>query len=194
MKLVFATNNLNKLSEIQSLVPEGIEILSLKDIDCFEELPETTSTLEGNASQKASYVFNNYGYNCFADDTGLEIDALEGEPGVYSARYAGENCVAEDNMSLVLQKLEGIQHRTAVFRTIIALIIDGNLTLFEGSCRGVIKETRSGVEGFGYDPIFVPNGFKNTFAEMKQNEKGLISHRGKAVKKLVEFLVGNSLK
>ena len=188
MKLVFATNNLNKLSEIQSLVPEEIEILSLKDIDCNEELPETTSTLEGNALQKASYVFENYGYNCFADDTGLEIEALNGEPGVYSARYAGEMCVAEDNMSLVLQKLEGITQRTCTFRTVIALVINDKKTLFEGSCSGVIKETRSGVEGFGYDPIFMPNGFEKTFAEMNQNEKGLISHRGKAFKKLVDFL------
>ena len=188
MKLVFATNNLNKLSEIQSLVPEEIEILSLKDIDCNEELPETSSTLEGNALEKATYVFKNYGYNCFADDTGLEIDALNGEPGVYSARYAGENCVAEDNMTLVLQKLEGITLRTCIFRTVIALVIDDKQTLFEGSCSGVIKETRSGVEGFGYDPIFMPIGFKKTFAEMNQNEKGSISHRGKAVNKLVEYL------
>ena len=188
MKLVFATNNLNKLSEIQSLVPKGIEILSLKDINCNEELPETTPTLEGNAIQKAKYVFENYGYNCFADDTGLEIDALNGEPGVYSSRYAGEKCIAEDNMSLVLKKLEGVTQRTCVFRTVIALVINGKVTQFEGSCNGVIKETRSGVEGFGYDPIFIPNGFKKTFAEMKQNEKGSISHRGKAVKKLVEFL------
>ena len=188
MKLVFATNNLNKLSEIQSLVPKEIEILSLKDIDCNEELPETTSTLEGNALEKATYVFENYGYNCFADDTGLEIDALDGEPGVYSARYAGENCVAEDNMTLVLQKLEGITQRTCIFRTVIALVINDKETLFEGSCSGVIKETRSGVQGFGYDPIFMPIGYKKTFAEMNQNEKGSISHRGKAVKKLVEFL------
>ena len=187
MKLVFATNNLNKLSEIQSLVPEEIEILSLKDINCNEELPETTPTLEGNAIQKAKYVFENYGYNCFADDTGLEIDALNGEPGVYSARYAGEKCIAEENMSLVLQKLEGIEQRTAVFRTVIALIIGGNITLFEGSCKGEIQKNKCGSEGFGYDPIFLPNGFKKTFAEMKQNEKGSISHRGKAVKKLVEF-------
>ena len=187
MKLVFATNNLNKLSEIQSLVPDGIEILSLKDISCNEELPETTPTLEGNAIQKATYVFENYGYNCFADDTGLEIDALNGEPGVYSARYAGEECRAEDNINLVLQKLKGQTNRIAEFRTVIALIIDGKETFFEGNCKGEITEFRSGVEGFGYDPIFLPNGFDKTFAEMKQNEKGAISHRGKAVKKLVEF-------
>ena len=188
MKLVFATNNLNKLSEIQSLVPKEIEILSLKDIDCNEELAETTPTLEGNALQKASYVFENYGYNCFADDTGLEIDALNGDPGVYSARYAGEECRAEDNINLVLQKLKGQTNRIAEFRTVIALIIDGKETFFEGNCKGEITEFRSGVEGFGYDPIFLPNGFDKTFAEMKQNEKGLISHRGKAFKKLVDFL------
>ena len=187
MKLVFATNNLNKLSEIQSLVPNGIEILSLKDINCNEELPETTPTLEGNAIQKATYVFENYGYNCFADDTGLEIDALNGDPGVYSARYAGEECRAEDNINLVLQKLKEQTNRIAEFRTVIALIIDGKETFFEGICKGKITEFRSGVEGFGYDPIFLPNGFDKTFAEMKQNEKGAISHRGKAVKKLVEF-------
>ena len=187
MKLVFATNNLNKLSEIQSLVPNRIEILSLKDINCYEELPETNPTLEGNAIQKATYVFENYGYNCFADDTGLEIDALNGDPGVYSARYAGEECRAEDNINLVLQKLKGQTNRIAEFRTVIALIIDGKETFFEGNCKGMITEFRSGVEGFGYDPIFLPNGFDKTFAEMKKNEKGVISHRGKAVKKLVEF-------
>lgn len=188
MKLVFATNNLNKLSEIQSLVPKEIEILSLKDIDCNEELAETTATLEGNALQKASYVFENYGYNCFADDTGLEIDALNGAPGVHSARYAGEECRAEDNINLVLQKLKGQSNRIAEFRTVIALIIDGKETFFEGNCKGDITEFRSGLEGFGYDPIFLPNGFDKTFAEMKQNEKGAISHRAKAVEKLVEFL------
>ena len=188
MKLVFATNNLNKLSEIQSLVPKEIEILSLKDIDCNEELAETKPTLEGNALQKASYVFENYGYNCFADDTGLEIDALNGAPGVHSARYAGEECRAEDNINLVLHKLKGQTNRIAEFRTVIALIIDGKETFFEGNCKGDITEFRSGLEGFGYDPIFLPNGFDKTFAEMKQNEKGAISHRAKAVEKLVEFL------
>ncbi len=188
MKLVFATNNPNKLSEIQSLVPEGLEILSLKDIDCNEELPETNHTLEGNALQKAKYVFDNFGYNCFADDTGLEIHALNGEPGVYSARYAGEQCIAEDNMNLVLKKLDGESNRIAKFRTIIAVMVDGTETLFEGECKGEITEERSGIEGFGYDPIFKPLGFNKTFAEMNQNEKGVISHRGKAVEKLVKFL------
>ena len=191
MKLVFATNNPNKLSEIRALVASGIEILSLKDIYCNEELPETNPTLEENALQKAKYVFYNYGFNCFADDTGLEIDALGGEPGVYSARYAGEDCRAEDNMNKVLDKLDGIKQRNAKFRTVIALIIDGEATLFEAECKGNITNTKSGAEGFGYDPIFIPNGFENTFAEMSKVEKGKISHRGKAVKKLVGFLSTN---
>jgi len=188
MKLVFATNNSNKLSEIRSLVPDGIEILSLKEINCNEELPETNPTLQENALQKARYVFDTYGFNCFADDTGLEIDALGGEPGVYSARYAGEDCSAEDNMKKVLDKLEGEKERSAKFRTVIALIIEGEETLFEGECKGRMTETKSGVEGFGYDPIFIPNGCHLTFAKMSKVEKGAISHRGKAVEKLVSFL------
>jgi len=188
MKLVFATNNSNKLSEIRSLVPAGIEILSLKDINCNEELPETNPTLQENALQKAKYVFDNYGFNCFADDTGLEIDALGGEPGVYSARYAGEDCSAEDNMKKVLDKLETEQKRSAKFRTVIALIMDREATLFEGECKGSVTKTKSGAEGFGYDPIFSPDGYEITFAEMSKVEKGAISHRGKAVKKLVSFL------
>ena len=188
MKLVFATNNPNKLSEIQALVPQGIEILSLKEINCNEELPETNPTLKENALQKARYVFDNYGFNCFADDTGLEIDALGGEPGVYSARYAGEDCSAEDNMNKVLEKLEGEENRNGKFRTVIALIIDGKETLFEGECKGEITQTKSGVEGFGYDPIIIPNGYQLTFAEMNKVEKGAISHRGKAVKRLVSSL------
>ena len=188
MKLVFATNNPNKLSEIRPLVPEGIEILSLKDINCNEQLPETNPTLQKNALQKAKYVFDNYGFNCFADDTGLEIDALGGEPGVYSARYAGEDCRAEDNIKKVLDKLEGEKERSAKFRTVIALIIKGEGTLFEGECKGNMTETKSGAEGFGYDPIFTPEGYELTFAEMSKDQKGKVSHRGKAVKELVAFL------
>ena len=188
MKLVFATNNSNKLSEIRSLVPAEIEILSLKEINCNEQLPETNPTLQENALQKAKYVFDNYGFNCFADDTGLEIDALGGEPGVYSARYAGGDCKAEDNMQKVLKKLTGEENRTAKFRTVIALIINREATLFEGECNGSIAKTKSGVEGFGYDPIFIPEGYDLTFAEMNKDEKGKISHRGKAVKKLAGFL------
>ena len=188
MKLVFATNNLNKLSELQDLVPQGIEILSLKDINCNEELLETNPTLKDNALQKAQYVYQNYGFNCFADDTGLEIDALGGAPGVYSARYAGEDCKAESNMQKVLEKLEHEDNRNAKFRTVIALIIKGEENLFEGECNGAITKTKSGVEGFGYDPIFTPDGYKITFAEMSKAEKGFISHRGKAVEKLVNFM------
>ena len=188
MKLVFATNNSNKLFEIRSLVPDGIEILSLKQINCNEELPETNPTLKENALQKARYVFDNYGFNCFADDTGLEIDALGGAPGVYSARYAGEDCSAEDNMNKVLEKLEGEENRNGKFRTVIALIIDGKETLFEGECKGSMTKNKSGIEGFGYDPIFTPKGHNITFAEMNTDEKGKISHRGKSVEKLVDFL------
>ena len=189
MKLVFATNNLNKLSEIKSLVPSGIEILSLSDINCNEDLPETNPTLEENALQKARYVFDNYGFNCFADDTGLEIDVLGGEPGVYSARYAGEECNAEENIKKVLDKLKEEEERGANFRTVIALIINGNETLFEGECKGNITHSKSGVEGFGYDPIFLPEDSNLTFAEMNRNKKGKISHRGKSVKQLVDFLL-----
>jgi len=188
MKLVFATNNINKLSEIRALVPYEIEILSLKDINCNKELPETQPNLQGNALQKASYVFDNYGFNCFADDTGLEIDSLGGEPGVYSARYAGEDCNPEANMQKVLEKLEGKQDRGATFRTVIALIIDGKYKFFEGKCEGKITNKKSGFDNFGYDPIFMSNGCDKTFAEMTKQEKGTISHRGKAVKKLVRFL------
>jgi XTP/dITP diphosphohydrolase len=188
MKLVFATNNPNKLSELQALVPDGIEILSLAAINCNEELPETNPTLHENALQKAQYVYQNYGFNCFADDTGLEIDALGGAPGVYSARYAGEDCKAEDNMQKVLTKLEKEENRNAKFRTVIALIVDGEENLFEGECKGKITKNKSGVEGFGYDSIFTPEGCEITFAEMSKPEKGVISHRGRAVEKLVSFL------
>ena len=188
MKLVFATNNPNKLFELQALVPDGIEILSLKDINCNEELPETNPTLHENALQKAKYVYQNYGFNCFADDTGLEIDALGGAPGVYSARYAGVECKAEDNIKKVLTKLENEENRNAKFRTVIALIIKGEANLFKGECNGEITKTKRGLEGFGYDPIFTAEGYKITFAEMSKQEKGAVSHRGRAVEKLVSFL------
>ena len=191
MELVFATNNLNKLSEIRSLVPSSIKILSLVDINCYEELPETNPTLQENALQKAKYIFDNYGFNCFADDTGLEIDVLGGEPGVYSARYAGVDCNAENNIKKVLEKLDEKSERFAQFRTLIALVINGKKTFFEGVCMGNITYDKIGSEGFGYDPIFIPDGFHQTFAEMNKNQKGKISHRGKAVKKLVNFLKKN---
>ena len=191
MKLVFATNNLHKLSELRSMLPEEIEILSLSDIDCYEELPETQNTLKGNAMQKASFVYQNYGYNCFADDTGLEIEALNNEPGVYSARYAGLHCSADDNINKVLHKLSGEKNRLANFKTVIALIIDGKEECFEGICKGKITFSKYGEQGFGYDPIFKPAGFGKTFAEMSKLEKGVISHRGRATKNLVEFLKKN---
>lgn len=192
MKLVFATNNQNKVNEIKSLLGEGVEILSLKDIGCNEELPETQETLEGNALQKARYVADNYHVNCFADDTGLEIESLNGAPGVYSARYAGEQCTAEDNMTKILAELEGKENRKAKFRTIVALILKGEEHSFEGIINGSITLNKSGSDGFGYDPIFQPNGFDGTFSEMSMAEKNAISHRGKAVAKLIEFLKGCS--
>ncbi|MBF45949.1 MAG: non-canonical purine NTP pyrophosphatase [Flavobacteriales bacterium] len=188
MKLVFATNNLNKLAEIRMLVPFSIEILSLKDINCNEELPETSDNLEDNAAQKAFYIFDNFGYNCFADDTGLEIDVLDGCPGVYSARYAGEQCIAEDNIQKVLSEMKGEKNRDACFRTIISLVIDGKHFQFEGMVEGQIIPEKWGNNGFGYDPIFLPNGFDESFAQMSIQQKNEISHRGLAVKKLIAFL------
>lgn len=188
MKLVFATNNPNKLAEIRMLVPSSIEILSLKDINCNEELPETSDTLEDNAAQKAYFVFDNYGYNCFADDTGLEIEALDGRPGVHSARYAGDDCVAEDNMQKVLGEMQGEDNRDACFRTIISLVIDGKEFQFEGQVDGQIIPEKWGDKGFGYDPIFLPDGFEESFAQMSVQRKNEISHRGLAVKQLIEFL------
>ena len=188
IKIVFATNNKNKLSEIQSLVSKEIEILSLMDIKCNEELDETCNSLEGNALQKAEYVFNKYKYPCFADDTGLEIDALNGEPGVYSARYAGNNCSADDNIKKVLSKLNNKKNRKAKFRTVIALIVNNKKTLFEGMCKGEITLQKEGNEGFGYDPIFKPLGSTISFANMSKEQKNKISHRAIAVKKLLSNL------
>lgn len=188
MKLVFATNNKNKIKEIKLLLENFIELLGLEDINCHEDIPETSETIEGNALQKAKYVYEKYGYNCFADDTGLEIESLGGAPGVYSARYAGEQKLAEDNMNKVLLKLKGAENRKAQFKTVIALIIDGGEYLFEGIVQGKITKTKSGSEGFGYDPIFKPNGFNITFSEMSLDEKNKISHRGKAVQKLITYL------
>lgn len=189
MKLVFATNNQHKLHEIKQLLDDSIELLSLNDIGCDTDIPENQDTLEGNASEKSFYIFNKYGVNCFADDTGLEIESLNGEPGVYSARYAGEERNPENNMNLVLSKLNKIKNRKARFRTVISLVIDGHETQFEGIVNGYILEEKLGKVGFGYDPIFKPEGFDLSFAEMPLDEKNKISHRGRAVQKLVEFLI-----
>ncbi len=188
MELVFATNNKHKLEELQAILGDKIKLLSLTDIGCTEDIPEEQPTLEGNANQKSTYVFERYGYSCFADDTGLEIDALNGEPGVYSARYAGEEKSAEANMNKVLKKLAKINDRKARFRTVISLIINGKENQFEGIIEGEILTEKKGGSGFGYDPIFRPNGFQTTFAQMNLADKNKISHRGRAVEKLVNYL------
>ena len=188
MKIVFATNNLNKLREIKALMPSNIEIVGLSDIGCSEEIPETGNTLEANAFQKANYVKEHYGYDCFSDDSGLEIESLNGEPGVYSARYAGPEKNAQANMTKILNQLKGVKNRNAQFRTVIALILEGEKILFEGKAIGTISEKEQGEEGFGYDPIFIPENETRSFAQMTMKEKGEISHRGKAVRKLISFL------
>ncbi len=188
MELVFATNNKHKLEELQAILGDKIILKSLNDIGCNEEIPEEQPNLEGNANQKSTYIFEKYGYSCFADDTGLEIEALNGEPGVYSARYAGEEKSSEANMGKVLNKLAKINNRKARFRTVISLIIDGDEKQFEGIVEGEIIEKRRGGSGFGYDPIFQPNGFEETFAEMNLEDKNKISHRGRAVQKLINYL------
>ena len=188
MKLVFASNNHNKIKEIQLLVSNSIEILSLKDIGCLEDIPETADTIEGNAILKANYVTDKYGFNCFADDSGLEIDALNGEPGIYSARYAGEPKDDSKNIDKVLKNLKDKTNKKANFKTVICLNIDGEQHLFTGIVNGKIIENRVGDNGFGYDPIFVADGYSKTFAELSMEEKAAISHRGKAVKQLVDFL------
>lgn len=188
MKLVFATNNPHKLQEIKQLLGSSFELLSLNDIRCEEEIPENQNTIEGNAAEKSFYIWNRYQLNCFADDTGLEIDALNGEPGVYSARYAGEEKNAEKNIELVLQKLAKIKNRKARFKTVISLVTDGREIQFEGIVSGQILEEKRGTTGFGYDPIFKPDESPLSFAEMTMDEKGKISHRGRAVQKLVAYL------
>lgn len=187
-KLVFATNNENKLSEVKEMLEGLFEVVSLKEVEIFEDIPEDADTLEGNARIKALHVHKKTGLNVFADDTGLEIDYLNGEPGVYSARYAGVDKDAEGNMKLVLSKMKGILNRKAQFRTSIALILDNKEYLFEGNVQGKILSTKYGKKGFGYDPIFKPNGFDCSFAEMSSKDKNKISHRGRAIQKLISFL------
>ena len=192
MKLVFASNNKNKIQEIQALVPSTIQIVSLEEIGCFEDIPETADTIEGNAILKADYVTKKYGYDCFADDTGLEVEALNGAPGVYSARYAGEQKDANDNMDKLLFELKDKTNRRANFKTVIALNLNGKQNLFTGIINGKIIEEKIGTNGFGYDPIFVADGYEKTFAELSMEEKSTISHRGIAVKQLIEYFTKNN--
>lgn len=188
MQLVFATNNPNKLHEVQSLIPKGITLLSLEDIGCYEDVPETQDTIKGNAIQKASYIKEKYGYDCFADDTGLEVDALDGAPGVFSARYAGDQRNSEDNIQKLLESLKHSSNRKAQFKTVIALELQGDQHQFTGICKGEITKNKSGTNGFGYDPIFKAEGYHKTFAELSLKEKNRIGHRGIAINQLVKFL------
>ena len=188
MTLVFASHNKNKIAEIKAMLPKSIRLLGLDDIGCDDDIPETADTIEGNAMLKANYVTQKFGYDCFADDTGLEVDALNGAPGVYSARYAGQQKNANDNMDKLLRELTGKPSRDAQFKTVIALNINGVQTLFTGIVRGAITTEKHGSQGFGYDPIFKPHGFSKTFAQFTMAEKAAESHRGKAVQKLVDFL------
>ena len=188
MKLVFATNNRHKLEEVRAILGNKIEVLSLNDIDCHDDIPETADTLEGNALIKARYIHEKFGVDCFADDTGLEVEALNGEPGVYSARYAGEDCNPEANMYKLLQNLTGENNRNAQFRTVIALIINGEEKLFNGIVKGTISREKMGNAGFGYDPIFIPEGFSESFAQMTSEMKNSISHRYRATEELSNYL------
>ena len=192
MKIVFATHNKNKLKEVQGFLPDTIELLSLEDIDCKEPIEETETTLEGNAALKANYVFEKYGYPCFADDTGLEVDSLNGKPGVYSARYAGEDATDADNRKKLLEDMANMSNKEARFRTVIALrLSEDKILYFEGICNGKILDTDRGEQGFGYDAIFQPIGFEKSFAEMSLGAKNEISHRGKAIKHLARYFKDN---
>lgn len=186
--IVFASNNAHKLEEARAILAGYLNVLSLAEIGCHDDIPETAETLEGNALIKARWVKEKYGYDCFADDTGLMVDALSGAPGVYSARYAGPHCSPSDNIDLLLKNLDGVEQREARFATVVALIFQGKEYLFEGEVRGRISEDRGGKGGFGYDPVFIPEGSLISFAEMPAEEKNRISHRGRAMKKLAEFL------
>lgn len=189
MNIVFATNNSNKIKEVQALLPSHIKLVSLEEIGCVEDIPETQDTIEGNAIQKADYIKTHYGLDCFADDTGLEVMALDGAPGVYSARYAGPQRNADDNMNLLLSELASKDNRSARFKTVIAMHFQGEFITFEGICEGEITKSKTGTEGFGYDPIFQPKSFEKTFAEISLDEKNRIGQRGKAVSKLVTYFI-----
>ena len=188
MELVFATHNRHKLQEAVAIAGASFVVKGLDELGCFEEIPETAESLMGNALQKAEYIHKKYNVNCFSDDTGLEIEALGGRPGVYSARYAGENCSFQDNVRKVMSELQGIENRNACFKTVVALILDNQTYYFEGRVDGEIITEERGVAGFGYDPIFRPLGFNQTFAEMGEADKNAISHRGRAMQKLMDFL------
>jgi XTP/dITP diphosphohydrolase len=193
-KLCFATNNKHKIAEINKLLGEAFKIQSLEEIGCRQELPENQNTLEGNSLEKAKFVFDHFNEPCFADDTGLEVDALNGAPGVISARYAGDQKNSDDNIDLLLKNLEGIEERNARFRTVITLVSSKGTKQFEGKVEGYILKNKKGNRGFGYDPIFIPKGHTRTFAELTMDEKNTISHRGRAFKKLVDYLNANLIK
>lgn len=189
-EIIIATNNKHKVEEIQREVRDKIKIISLKDLGFHQDIPETGSTLKENARQKARFIFEKYGKDCFADDTGLEVEALDGRPGVYSARYAGERCSFDDNIDLLLKEMEGKTNRKACFKTVICLIENGEEKYFEGVCKGNITTERYGNKGFGYDPVFIPEGYGESFAEMSGEEKNKISHRGKAIRELIKYMNG----
>lgn len=191
-EIVFATNNKNKLKEMREIMDGLYHVMSLEEIGCHEEIIEDADTIQGNAKIKADFITNRYHIDCFADDTGLEVEALNGAPGVYSARYAGEHCSYQDNVNKMLNALDGVENRKAVFRTVIALNLEGETYYFEGRCEGQITKEQRGSEGFGYDPIFQPDGFDETFAELGSEVKNSISHRGRATRKLIEFLKNKS--
>lgn len=188
MKIVFATNNKNKLREAREILAGNFEIISLEELGCHEDIPETAETLEGNSLQKAQYIFDRYHCNCIADDTGLEIEALNGAPGVYTARFAGEHCTPADNRLKTLSVMKGIENRKAVFRTVVTLILNGQVHQFEGHVNGSIALQEQGTNGFGYDPIFIPEGYDKTFAELSEQTKNSISHRGRAMQKFATFI------
>jgi XTP/dITP diphosphohydrolase len=194
MAIVFATNNQHKLIEIREAIGSRYQIISLQDIGIFEEIPENQETLEGNSIQKAKYIYEKYRFVCFADDTGLEVEALNGRPGVFSARYAGDGCTFDENINKLLEEMNGIKNRKARFRAVIALIeSDTKISTFEGIINGNISEERKGNKGFGYDPVFIPDGFSQSFSEMPLNEKNKISHRGRALEKLLKYLITQNI-
>jgi XTP/dITP diphosphohydrolase len=195
MEIVFATNNNHKLIEIRDAIASKYKIVGLKDLGIVEEIPENENTLEGNSIQKAKYIYKKYKFICFADDTGLEVETLDGKPGIYTARYAGEGCTFEDNVNKLLHEMRGVKNRNARFRTVIALVeSESKISTFEGIIEGKISETRLGNEGFGYDPIFIPEGSNLSFAQMSLSKKNQISHRAKALKKLTDYLVAQNFK